>query len=195
MMAAGVMTKYHLHNLARVTAEHHRIGLGPDGKPENLLSPGEEPWNKWESENHNRSWVEIEFGDKLIFKGIGFKSAGDHPRKSPTHVKIFVWHLITLGWHEIAARPLEFNGRNWFKVEFPEIHGETKKVRFEFHNDRKMDGCQLGEIMFYHHGDGILPVAFAAEVIAQPQPTVIVETNAYPQPTMQPTVVVEQPMF
>jgi hypothetical protein len=49
-------------------------------------------------EKHNSSWVEIEFSDRLIFHGIGFKSAGDHPGKAPTHVKIFVWHSWEGGW-------------------------------------------------------------------------------------------------
>jgi hypothetical protein len=65
------------------------------------------------------------------------------------------------------------------------IHGETRKVRFEFHNKHNVVGCQLGEIIFYHHGEGVLPAGvIAAEVIAQPQPTVVVEANPYPQPTM-----------
>ena len=85
---AGALTRIHLVDRAEVRAEHHVMAIGPQGKPKNLLSPGEEPWNKWEVEHHNRSWVEIEFNEKLHFRGIGFKSAGDHPRKSPTEVRI-----------------------------------------------------------------------------------------------------------
>jgi hypothetical protein len=150
MAVAGALHRYHLHATARVTAEHHILSLGPEGKPQNLLSPGEEPWNKWEAENHNRSWVEVEFAERIPFQGIGFKSAGDHPRKSPTNVRIWVWHLLRGGWEEIAFRELDFGLANWKTIEFPMIHGDTKKVRFEFHNDRKMTGVQLGEIIFYH---------------------------------------------
>ena len=102
-----------------MTAEHHSIG----NNPQNLLSPGQEQWNKWHVENHQRSWVEIEFNEKLVFKGIGFKSASDHPRKSPSEVKVHVWHMLELGWM-----------RTDFIIEFPEIHGDTKKVKFNFHN-------------------------------------------------------------
>jgi hypothetical protein len=173
---AGGMQKYHLHMTARVAAEHHVFRPGEEfGKPQNLLSPGEEIWNKWEAENHNRSWVEVEFAEKLHVQGIGFKSAGDHPRKSPTHVRIHVWHLLEGGWREIGHRQLEFGMAFWQKIEFPEIHFEAKKVKFDFHNNRNIQGIQLGEIMFYHLGQGMMGPQVVieqprAEVFIQPQP-------------------------
>jgi hypothetical protein len=106
-----------LHAIARVTAEHHEFAPGSEaGKPQNLLSPGEEPWNKWEAPNHNLSWVEIEFPDKLNFKGIGFKSAGDHPKMAPTEVRIEIWHLLQGGWVDIGKRELNFGMRNWHTI-------------------------------------------------------------------------------
>jgi hypothetical protein len=119
-----------------VTAEHHSIG----SNPQNLLSPGQEEWNKWHVENHQRSWVEIEFNEKLMFKGIGFKNAGDHAHKSPSEVKIHVWHIIEGGWHEIAHRKLEYGFKTWHTIDFPEIHGDTKKVKFNFHNEHGTAG-------------------------------------------------------
>jgi hypothetical protein len=52
-----------------VTAEHHVLLGGPSGleHPQNLLSPGEEPWNKWYASHHNRSWVMVEFAEHLNF--------------------------------------------------------------------------------------------------------------------------------
>ena len=119
-----------------MTAEHHSIG----NNPQNLLSPGQEEWNKWHVENHQRSWVEVEFAEKLVFKGIGFKSAGDHPRKSPSEVRIHVFHMLEGGWREIAHRQLEFGMRTWHIIEFPEIHGDTKRVKFNFHNQHGTEG-------------------------------------------------------
>jgi hypothetical protein len=37
---ASALHKYNLHNWGRVTAEHHILSLGPEGKPQNLLSHG-----------------------------------------------------------------------------------------------------------------------------------------------------------
>jgi len=151
MATGGVLQRYHLHATARVTAEHHVIAPGsPAGKPQNLLSPGMEPWNKWEAPHHNRSWVEIEFAEKLMFRGIGFKSAGDHPRMAPTEVRIFAWNMLAGGWHEIGFRQLNFGMNNWHVITFPEIHGDTKKVQFHFHNGHGKEGVQLGEIIFHH---------------------------------------------
>jgi len=128
-MAMGLQ-RIHLHERGRVTAEHHAIG----NNPQNLLSPGIEDWNKWHADNHQRSWVEIEFAAKIEFKGIGFKSAGDHPRRSPSEVRIHVFHALEGGWHEIAHRQLEFGMRTLHTIDFPEIHGDTKRVKFDFHN-------------------------------------------------------------
>ena len=149
MVHAGPLHRYHLHDKAVVTAEHHVLGAGHEGKPQNLLSNGEEHWNKWEVGHHERSWVEIDFHDKLDFKGIGFKSAGDHPRRCPTSVKIFEHKLM--GWHELGHLQLDFGMHNWHTINFPHIHGDTKKMRFEFHNAHGTEGMHLGEIIFYHH--------------------------------------------
>ena len=141
------LKKYDLDGHCNVTAEHHRVGLGPAGKPERLVGHGD---GQWEAEHHNRSWVEIEFHEKKEFKGIGFKSAGDHPREAPTEVKIFE-HKMIGGWHEIGHHQLDFHLKNHEEIIFPMVHGDTKKVRFEFHNNRGKEGLRLAEIMFYHH--------------------------------------------
>ena len=139
-----------LHKLdvsnANVTAEHHRVGLGHDGKPDRLVHIE----GHWEALNHNRSWVEIEFHEKRVFQGLGFKSAGDHPRQAPTEVKVFE-HRPIGGWIEIGHHQLDFHLENHREIIFPLCHGDTKRVRFEFHNNRGMEGIRLGEIMFYHH--------------------------------------------
>ena len=149
-MAGGALQNYFLHATARVTAQHHKILGGQEGKPQNLLSNGQEKWNKWAAPDHNASWVEIEFAERLEFRGITFKSASDHPRKAPTEVKIWQFHLLEGGWREIAFRPLDFQLKNDHKITFPELHGDTKKVRFDFANTRGKEGIQLGEIIFHH---------------------------------------------
>lgn len=140
-IASGVTQRYFLHATAKVTAEHHMVLAGEQGKPQNLLSPGQEPWNKWEAPNHNRSWVQIEFAEHITFCGIGFRSAGDKPRTSPTNVKIFTWHPITACWTELASRDLDFPlMKPNHLIEFPDLMGQTRMVRFELHNNRKMTG-------------------------------------------------------
>ena len=134
----------------------------------------------------------VEFAEHLNFKGIGFKSAGDHPRRAPTSVRISVFHALNGGWNEIAFRPLAFGLQKWNMITFPEIHGSTKSVKFDFVNEHKVDGIQLGEIVFFHLGEvsvqpGIQPQIVVQNpvqqtvVAAQIQPTVIVE----PQPIIQ----------
>ena len=55
----------------------------------------------------------------------------------------------------------------WRRIEFPDIHADTKKVMFHFHNSHAVKGLQLGEIMFYNHGEGAMVAgAMAAETIA-----------------------------
>jgi hypothetical protein len=66
--------------------------------------------------------------------------------------------------------------RNNHTITFPELHGDTKRVRFEFVNLRGKEGIQLGEIIFHHLGEGINPVAAA---FVQPQPTVVVEQRPF----------------
>ena len=144
------LIRYNLHDTAKVTAEHHMFGVwSKEGKPQNLLNIGEEAWNKWAAENHNQSWVEVEFADRLSFQGVGFKSPGDNPRKTPTEVRILIWTLQGV-WHEIGNIRLDFCLENWRTIKFQEIKGDTTKVRFEFVNDRNEVGLQLAEIIFYH---------------------------------------------
>jgi len=130
-----------------------------------------ELWNKWAAPHHNASWVEIEFAQRLMFKGISFRSAGDHPRKAPTEVNIRQWHPLEGGWREIGLRRLEFGMRTNFTLTFPELHGDAKRVRFEFVNLHGKEGIQLGEIIFHHFGEG---VGVIAAPIMQPQPTAFI---------------------
>ena len=90
--------------------------------------------------------------------------------------------MLEGGWREIAFRPLDFGLRNWHKITFPELHGDTKRVRFDFVNTRGKEGIQLGEIIFHHLGDGINPIA-AVAVEQRPfvQP-VVIEQQPYQQP-------------
>lgn len=92
----------------------------------------------------------IEFGEHLNFQGIGFKSAGSHPRRNATSVKISVYHALNGGWQEIGFRELHFGLKHWHPIIFPELHGSTKSVLFNFDNNHGLEEIQLGEIMFYH---------------------------------------------
>jgi len=104
IVGGGALQRYFLFETARVTAEHHKIFEGEDGKPQNLLRPGEEIWNKWSAPDHNASWVEIEFAERLMFRGISFRSAGNHPKKAPTEVKVWQIHMLEGGWRDIGLR-------------------------------------------------------------------------------------------
>jgi len=150
---AGMLKRYHLHGTAKVTAQHHCLMGGPSGRefPQNLLSPGEEHWNKWYVANFPHSWVMIEFHQHLNFAGIGFKSAGDHPRRDPTEVRVAVHHPLTNSWQQIAHVKLHFGLQRWHTLNFFEIHGSTRTVKFEFENHHGLSELQLGEIIFYHH--------------------------------------------
>ena len=146
---SGVLERYHLHNTAKVTAEHHVL-VGREANLQNLVSPGEEDWNKWYASNHRRSWVMVEFGEHKRFEGIGFKNAGDRPKLNPTRVKISVYHELTGGWTEIGERDLHWGPlKKWHTINFPELHGQTKSVLFNFDNNHGPDEIQLGEIIFY----------------------------------------------
>lgn len=79
-------------------------------------------------------------------------------------------------------RDLDFGLADWRTIEFPLIHGDTKKLRFEFHNDRKMTGLQLGEIIFYHNGTGVIPNVTFSTALPQPTPVVMVQAQPIPQP-------------
>ena len=148
-MVLAALDRYHLHDKAKVEAEHHRIGVGHEGKPQNLVSNGEEHWNHWEAPNHKNSWVEVEFPEKLEIKGIGFKSAHDHPRMNATHVKVHQ-HKKIGGWKDIGHHDLDFGLHNNHEIKFHGLHANTRKMRFEFHNKHDSpDGIQLGEIIFY----------------------------------------------
>jgi len=72
---------------ALVEAEHSAAGGGGTrGEfPQNLVSDGQENFNKWCVDTHNKSWVKIkrlDFHDEWI-NGIGFKSANDCPERDP----------------------------------------------------------------------------------------------------------------
>jgi hypothetical protein len=42
-------------------------------------------------------------------------------------------------------------------------------VKFEFHNDHKVDGIQLGEIVFFHLGEiNVQPIIQPQIVVQQP---------------------------
>jgi hypothetical protein len=86
--------------MAKVTAQHSVLNGGFTGRefPQNLLSPGEEPWNKWYVAHFPRSWVMVEFQQPLSFQGIGFKSANDHPRRDPQEVRVSVHNPLTNQW-------------------------------------------------------------------------------------------------
>jgi len=78
------------------------------GRCHNLLSPGEEEWNKWEA-GATQAWVKIEFPTRVRFQGIGLKSAGDHPNRSPTMVRISSIDPITSMETVIGFKQLKFN--------------------------------------------------------------------------------------
>ena len=92
----------------------------------------------------------VEFGQHITFQGIGFKSAGDHPRRAPTEVKISIFNAMTNTWQEIGFRKLQFGLAAWKCIAFPELAGSTHSVLFHFVNHHGLNEIQLGEIIFYH---------------------------------------------
>ena len=68
------------------------VNGGGTGKefPINLLSHGEEAWNKWYENQVSKCWVEIKFHESIKFSAIGFKSANDCPHRDPAEVTISI---------------------------------------------------------------------------------------------------------
>ena len=61
--------------------------------PENLLTAGNEVWNKWSCQS-KRSWVMLEsLGDINMYfiRGIGFKSGPNLPRRDPDVAEIYIF--------------------------------------------------------------------------------------------------------
>lgn len=98
--------------------------------------------------------------------------------------------MLELGWREIAHRKLEFGLKTDFIIEFPEIHGDTKKVKFNFHNQHGTEGLQLGEIIFFHHGEGLVQPIMQPTVVVENRPVVQTQVfNEYPQQQYQQPVI------
>ena len=89
-----------MSGFAKVTAQHFLKDGGGTGKefPQNLVSGGEEPWNKWFANSTQRSWVMLEFQQAITFNGLGFKSANDCPHRDPEQATVFIFNPRTAGW-------------------------------------------------------------------------------------------------
>jgi hypothetical protein len=119
---------------AKVSAQFASI-KGDAGRPHNLLSMGEEAWNKWEA-NEPQSWIAIEFQNTMSFRGIDIKSAGDHPKRAPTMVRVTTLDEETQKWNEIGFAQMNFGENLWHTLKFPNMQGEGRVVRFNFTNTK-----------------------------------------------------------
>ena len=74
-----------------VSAQYTIKDGGPSKRefPKNLLSHGEEDWNKWYEAQAASSVVLIELNRELDFDCMGFKSAGNCPHRDPDSVSVW----------------------------------------------------------------------------------------------------------
>ena len=85
----------------------------------------------------------------LDVRAIGFKSAGDLPKRDPDSVKVI---LISENGEKYQLNyDLDFNYKRWHTIIMPEIEPKIPDVveaTFLLQNS-KMSYTQLGEIIFY----------------------------------------------
>ena len=86
------LVAHHLEGTGSTVKAQFSVNGGGTSKefPINLLSNGQEDWNKWYENQASKSWVEIHFHEMTKFSAIGFKSANDCPHRDPAEVKISI---------------------------------------------------------------------------------------------------------
>jgi len=123
---------------AIVTAEFDVRGGGTGGEfVKNILSGGEEAWNKWYQGKSATSWVLVDFnGDVRDLTGFAFKSANDVPSRDPKHVDVYAWIEGETDKTQIGSYDLSFDAR-WETTDEFELNVESvraTKVEFQFYN-------------------------------------------------------------
>ena len=138
-----------------VTAQFDVQG-GGTGKEivQNILSDGEEAWNKWYQATSATSWVLFDFnGDVRELNAFAFKSANDVPSRDPKHVDISVWLEGETEKTEVGSFDLTFTKR-WETTEEFKLNVESvraTKVEFQFYNSQRE--IQLGQIQLFGFQD------------------------------------------
>ena len=117
--------------------------------PQNLVSGGEEPWNKWYADSTQRSWVMLEFQQAITFNGLGLKSANDCPQRDPEQATVFIFNSRTAGWEQIADLELDFQLTRCKTLQFPEVRATNLRSMIIDFRTNKTTEIQLGEIVFY----------------------------------------------
>ena len=81
---------YDLEGKGVVSAQYTIKDGGASRKefPKNLLSHGEEDWNKWYEAQSASAFVLIDFDREIAFDCVGFKSAGNCPHRDPDSVTV-----------------------------------------------------------------------------------------------------------
>ena len=139
---------------ANISAQHSVEGGGTGREfPRNLLSPGEEPWNKWYQAQAKNSWVAIELPSATEVVGFGFKSATDCPWRDPEEVTVSILSLGQAGkfdFIELGTIGLDFESKRSHTIALTGVRVFSSAFRFEFRNFRGGREMQLAQIIFYH---------------------------------------------
>lgn len=134
-----------------MSAQHYLLHGGGTGRefPYNLLSHGQEPWNKWYQVTSNQSWVLIEFTKPVTFVGLGIKSANDCPHRDPDEASVSIFNPHTQQWNKIADLAIDFENDRWKTLQYLDVSAaEVSSIIIDFKNN-KANEIQLGEIIFY----------------------------------------------
>jgi hypothetical protein len=114
--------------------------------PHNLLSAGQEPWNKWCEVQSDLARITVKLNRTLKVHGFGFKSANDEPKRDPDQVDIRYLDDKNVMVHFVTYK-LDFEQKRWHTLEFHQISLDAKTFIFDFKNNVKE--IQLGEIIFF----------------------------------------------
>jgi len=133
-----------------VAAQHDVRGGGTRKEfVENILTDGQERWNKWYENKSKTSWVTADFnGQVRELTSFGFKSANDVAKRDPQNVKIFAWFEGETEKREVASFDLAFKKRWDLQMRDLAAPVRVTKVEFNFTNNR-YGQMQLGQIQFW----------------------------------------------
>jgi len=170
----GDMIKFPLTKKDTKVAAEHDVRGGGTRKEfiENILTDGQERWNKWYENRSKTSWVTADFGEVRELGAFGFKSANDVPKRDPENVKIFAWFEGETEKREIANFDLAFKGR--WDLQMRDLAGPVRVTKVEFNFTNKRYGqMQLGQIQFWGWEEvNSTPATPAAPVDPVPAPVV-----------------------
>jgi len=133
-----------------VTAQYDVRGGGRKKEyVKNILTDGQERWNKWYERDSKTSWVKAAFnGQAYEVVSVAFKSANDKPARDPENVKVIA--TLEDGTNkEVGSFDLKFDGR-WDLTQqfFLTEPVNTKNIEFQFTNT-DYGQIQLGQIQFF----------------------------------------------